>query len=176
MTHQRAMIAAPQTVASVFNAHRQRFGGHVPLVATSGAFDPLHLGHLKCLQASVLLKGDNGLFVVIVNGDEFLIKKKGYVFMPIEERLELIAAISDIDFVVSWQDDTSDVGGAIKIIKPNIFTKGGETFSYSKGNVPEREACDDVGCSIVFGIGGHTKIQSSSELVRKMQLPNQDKK
>jgi D-beta-D-heptose 7-phosphate kinase/D-beta-D-heptose 1-phosphate adenosyltransferase len=163
------MITSPETVASLFEAHKRRNGGHVPLVSTSGGFDPLHIGHLRCIQAASMLKGDNGLFVVIVNGDGFLMRKKGYVFMPQEERLELVAALRGVDYVVAWDDGGQFVTGAIEIIKPNIFAKGGDRSTAE--NVPEYDTCMKVGCHVVFGIGGHTKVQSSSDLVQKMQQP-----
>ena len=166
-----AMITSPETVASIFQAHKARNGGHCPLVSTSGGFDPMHVGHLRCLQASAMLKGENGLFVVIVNGDGFLMRKKGYVFMPIEERLELVAALRGVDYVVPWDDGSQFVTGAIEVIKPNVFAKGGDRSTAE--NVPEYDTCVKVGCHVVFGIGGHTKVQSSSELVQKMQQPKQ---
>lgn len=164
-----AMITSPQAVASIFKAHRARHGDHVPLVATSGGFDPLHVGHLHCIQASALLKGDTGLFVVIVNGDGFLKRKKGYAFMPLEERMELVAAIRGVDLVVPWDDGSQFVTGAIEIMRPNIFAKGGDRSTAE--NVPEFDTCVRVGCHVVFGIGGSNKVQSSSELVQKMQQP-----
>lgn len=115
-----------------------------------------------------MLKGNNGLFVVIVNGDGFLKRKKGYAFMSLEERMELVAALRGVDYVVPWDDGSQFVTGAIEIIKPNIFAKGGDRSTIE--NVPEYDACVRVGCHVVFGIGGNTKAQSSSELVQKMQV------
>ena len=52
-------------------------------VLVSGGFDPIHLGHLKMFQEASQLASR---LIVIVNNDNFLMQKKGYVFMPIEER------------------------------------------------------------------------------------------
>lgn len=164
-----ALITSPQTVANVFAGFKHRYGTNVPLVATSGGFDPFHVGHLRCLQASTLLKGDEGLFVVIVNGDGFLQRKKGYVFMPLEERMELVAAIRGVDYVVPWDDGSQFVSKAIEIMQPNIFAKGGDRSTAE--NVPEYEVCMRVKCNVVFGIGGQKKVQSSSSLVNKLQQP-----
>jgi cytidyltransferase-like protein len=171
MVQAPAMITTPETVASLFDAHKKRHGGHVALVSTSGGFDPMHVGHLRCIQAASMLKGENGLFVVIVNGDGFLKRKKGYVFMPLDERMELVAAMRGVDYVVPWDDGGQFVTGAIEVIRPNIFAKGGDRSTSE--NVPEFDTCIKLGCAVVFGIGGHVKVQSSSDLVTKMQLPKE---
>jgi cytidyltransferase-like protein len=161
-----AMITTPQGVAKIFAEQKTRYGS-VPLVATSGGFDPLHVGHLKCIQGSALLKGPNGLLVIIVNGDGFLMRKKGFIFMPLEERLELIAGLRGVDLVVPWDDGGQFVTGAVEIIKPNVFAKGGDRSKQE--NVPEYDTCVNIGCTVVFGIGGAEKLQSSSDLIRKYQ-------
>lgn len=135
------------------------------LIATSGGFDPCHIGHIRCLQEAASMKNDGGALVVIVNGDSFLLRKKGYVFMPLAERLEMIAAIKGIDFVVPWDDGSQFVTGALEIIRPNIFAKGGDRSSVE--NVPEYDACQMIGCTVVFGVGGTEKLQSSSWLTRQ---------
>ncbi len=139
------------------------------LIVTSGGFDPLHIGHLRCLQESAKIKNEKRYFrgkkikvAVIVNGDEFLINKKGKPFMKLEERMEIIAGIDGVDYVVPWYDGTQTVTGALKILRPIMFTKGGDRDSSS--NVPEFELCEEIGCDVVFGVGGG-KIQSSSWLI-----------
>ena len=48
---------------------------------TSGGFDPLHIGHLRCIQKTAqLAEQSNGKVLVLVNGDQFLINKKGKPF------------------------------------------------------------------------------------------------
>ncbi len=130
-----------------------------PLVATSGGFDPLHVGHLRCLlEASKL----GGTLVVIVNGDGFLERKKRYKFMPVEDRMEIIDGIKGVDIVIPWDDGTQFVSGAIDLIKPDIFAKGGDRAEPK--DIPEWDTCQRVGCEVVFNVGGG-KIRSSSELV-----------
>lgn len=159
-----ATVTTPEIVARTFLKHRERFP-NTPLVATSGGFDPLHVGHLRCIINSAMLKGDNGLLVIIVNGDGFLTRKKGHVFMPEEERLELISGLKGVDYVVPWDDGSQTVTGCLETIRPNIFTKGGDRSTAEM--VPEYDRCNEIGCTIVFGIGGLEKIQSSSDLVNK---------
>ena len=144
----------------------KKLGGKIYL--TSGGFDPLHVGHLRCIQATVKLAENdtNAVVIIIVNDDGFLIRKKGYAFMPIAERMEIIAGIHGVDAVTTWDDGGQTVTGAIALLEPDYFTKGGDRTDSS--NVPEFKICQDINCKIIFGVGG-LKIQSSSNLVNNMK-------
>ena len=142
-----------------------------PIYMTSGGFDPMHIGHVRCIQGTAKLAMDkhknplmlNGLVVVVVNADSFLERKKGYVFMPLEERMEIINALKGVDYVVPWETDGDQtVCKAIDILKPSYFTKGGDRFDAK--TIPEWEICKKNNCEIITGVGGE-KIQSSSDLV-----------
>ena len=136
-------------------------------IATSGGFDPMHVGHLRCLQESAeLARSQSTQLVVIVNGDGFLQRKKGFSFMPELERAEIIAGVHGVDAVVLWDDGTQYVTGALDILRPIFFTKGGDRDSAA--NVPEFDLCEKIGCRVMFGVGGG-KIQSSSDLVRAVK-------
>lgn len=160
-----AMITTAEAVARIFVLHKASHGT-VPLVATSGAFDPLHIGHTRCIRAAGMLKGDHGLHVVIVNGDGFLQRKKGYVFMPLQERMEIISNFKGVDYVVPWDDGTQFVSEALSIIRPNIFAKGGPRSE--RKDIPEYNTCMLIKCAVVMGIGGNEKLRSSSDLVEKI--------
>lgn len=136
------------------------------VVATSGGFDPLHVGHVRCLKESAQL-GD--ILVVIVNGDGFLMRKKAFVFMPVRERMEIIASIAGVSHVVHWDDGSQYVDGALRIIRPNIFAKGGDRSSPECIAAEEIAVCKGIGCVIKYGIGGYSKVQSSSDLINKVR-------
>lgn len=139
------------------------------LIVTSGGFDPMHVGHLRCLIESADLAqkvGGKTRLAVIVNGDGFLLRKKGYAFMPEIERMEIIAGVRGVDYVVPWDDGSQTVTEALKILKPFAFTKGGDRDAAS--NVPEFDLCESMGTQVIFGVGGG-KIQSSSDLVKAIK-------
>jgi len=143
------------------------------VVMTSGGFDPLHLGHLQCIQKSAII-ANTGILIVIVNGDDFLINKKGYAFMDLNTRIQIIASIRGVDYVVPWNSKKDmTVCKPIEILQPTFFTKGGDRDS--KQNVPEFEICEKVGCEVLFRIGGE-KIQSSSELITRAEKKMKKKK
>jgi D-beta-D-heptose 7-phosphate kinase/D-beta-D-heptose 1-phosphate adenosyltransferase len=129
------------------------------IVATSGGFDPLHVGHLRLLQEAKKL-GDS--LCVILNTDEFLMRKKGFIFMPLKERAEILLGLRCVDRVEISIDEDQTVCKTLEKIKPDIFAKGGDSTEF---NVPEKAICEKYGIKLVFGIGGG-KIQSSSWLTK----------
>jgi D-beta-D-heptose 7-phosphate kinase/D-beta-D-heptose 1-phosphate adenosyltransferase len=142
---------------------RENVEENAKIVCTSGGFDPLHVGHLRCILETVRIAREmDALCVVIVNGDGFLERKKGRAFMPEFERLEIISGIRGVDHVVSWDDGSQFVSGCIDILKPIAFTKGGDRTDAT--NVPEFDLCGRIGCEVIFNVGGG-KIQSSSDLI-----------
>jgi len=149
----------------------QNIDQHCKIFTTSGGFDPIHVGHLRCIQetANMATQCSSSKVIIIVNGDGFLHRKKGYAFMSIEERMEIISGINGVDEVTTWDDGGQTVSGAISLLRPHYFTKGGDRTDIS--NVPENDACELVGCKIIFGVGGE-KIQSSSNLVKNMGSQN----
>ncbi len=130
------------------------------VVAVSGGFDPVHIGHIRHFKEAKKL-GD--ILIVILNRDGFLKRKKGYVFMPEQERKEILEAIKYIDKVVFAVDKDQTVCETLKLIKPDIFANGGDRI---KKNIPEASVCKKLGVKMVFNVGGK-KVQSSSWLVKK---------
>jgi len=155
---------------------RDRFNFQRPIYLTSGGFDPLHVGHLRCIQETVYFATNHrnhprqiqGLVVVLVNCDRFLHAKKGYVFMKLQDRMEIVNEIKGVDAVIPWfyEPETGDstVTKAIAMLKPAVFTKGGDRKDMD--SIPEWGICKNVGTKLITGVGGD-KIRSSSELVEK---------
>jgi D-beta-D-heptose 7-phosphate kinase/D-beta-D-heptose 1-phosphate adenosyltransferase len=127
------------------------------IVATSGYFDPMHVGHIEYLKLAKKL-GDK--LIVIVNNDEQAILKKGRAFMPQNERLQIVKELKCVDDVFLSIDKDKSVCKSLEAVKPDIFAKGGDRFS---GEIPESTICKNLNIKIVDGLGA--KIQSSSSLI-----------
>lgn len=136
-------------------------------VVVSGGFDPVHIGHVRMFNEARAL---GNRLVVILNNDNWLMKKKGFVFMPEAERKEIIEAFRAVDVVVltKHEMDTLDMSvcNALEEIKPDIFANGGDR---KIDNIPEVATCEAIGCEMIFNIGRGGKVQSSSELAQKIR-------
>lgn len=130
-------------------------------IAVSGGFDPIHVGHIRYIKEAAL-RGD---VVVILNTDEWLVRKKGYAFMPWYERAEILRAIDGVKVIIMAKDDDGTVCKTLEELKPDYFAKGGDRTS---DNTPELETCKQLGIEVLFGMGGN-KIASSSELVNAIR-------
>ena len=113
------------------------------IVAVSGGFDPLHKGHIEHLKEARKL-GDK--LVVILNKDQFLLKKKGSVFMPYEDRREILKSLGFVDDVIPCIDEDDTVNETLKQLKPNVFAKGGD---WKDKEIPEKKVCEELGIEIV---------------------------
>lgn len=139
---------------------------HKIIVATAGGFDPIHIGHIRLIKEARKL-GDQ--LIVILNNDNWLRKKKEYVFMPEKERKEILMAIEEVDEVTITKhrpnDPDTSVMRELKRIQPHIFARGGDTSSNAPNGDKEIALCKQLGTRMVFGIGHGGKVQSSSKLV-----------
>lgn len=134
------------------------------IVAVSGGFDPLHVGHIRHFLGA---KKEGTHLIVFLQPDSWLKKKKGYVFMTYEERKEIIESIKWVDFVVKVIDKDMTVAKTLEKYKPDIFMKGGDR---TLDNIPqeEKDVCKKLGIIIMYDeMGG--KVQSSSWLVDKVR-------
>lgn len=127
------------------------------IVAVSGGFDPLHVGHVRYIREASL-RGD---VVVILNTDSWLIRKKGFNFMPWDQRAEILRSIKGVSDVVMASDSDGTVCKSLIQLKPRFFAKGGDR---TQGNTPEQYVCQNHNIEMIWNCGGG-KIQSSSELV-----------
>lgn len=98
---------------------------------------------------------------IALNSDEWLLRKKGFSFMPWEERAEILEGFGVS--VVPVDDSNGTVCEAIERLRPDYFGNGGDR---TLKNTPELRICEELGVIPVFNLGGD-KIQSSSNLVKE---------
>lgn len=127
------------------------------IVATSGGFDPIHPGHISLIIGSRKY-GDT--VAVIVNSDEFLKKKKGKPFQNLETRCLIVSGIKEVDYVIPDEiEDDMSVNKVLDVIKPHVYTKGGDTVDPE--TIREWEVCQKNGTKVIFGVGEDKKWSSS---------------
>lgn len=131
------------------------------LVMTNGCFDLLHVGHIRYLQAARQL-GDR--LIVAVNSDASVSQLKGSSrpIVALEQRMEMLAALECVDWVVGFGEETP--ARLIAEVTPDTLVKGGD---YQ----PEEIA----GYEHVTQRGGEVKVLdfvpgcSTSEIVEKIK-------
>lgn len=132
-------------------------------VVISGGFDPIHIGHLRMIQEASKL---GNKLIVIANSDRFLIDKKGYAFMSIEERIEILEGFEGVDKAVESIDKDMTVCKTIEWLAQEediaCFANGGDRKN--EADIPETIICSKYNIEMEFNVGGG-KIQSSSSLV-----------
>ena len=126
------------------------------VVAISGYFDPIHVGHLEYINMAKKL-GDK--LVVIVNNNYQCELKKGKHFMDEKDRLTIVSNLKNVDEVFLSIDEDKTVCASLEKIKPDIFANGGDRKNYE---IPESVICKKYDIKIIDGLGD--KIRSSSDL------------
>lgn len=143
------------------------------MVAVSGGFDPIHIGHVRLFERARAL-GDE--LVVILNNDHWLHRKKRHVFMPQEERKEILEALRPVDRVVLTKHGKHprdmSVSRELRELKPDIFANGGDRNERDAANpasslYKDIATCRKLGIKMVFNVGDGGKVQSSSWLLWK---------
>ena len=128
-----------QAIREPMRAHGRR------LVMTNGVFDLLHIGHTRYLAQAAAL---GHALLVAVNDDASVRALKGpeRPILPIAERLELLAALACVDYVIPFSELTAS--NLIRALKPDIYVKGGD---YT-GDKPLPEA------PVVQSYGGEVRV------------------
>jgi rfaE bifunctional protein nucleotidyltransferase chain/domain len=131
------------------------------IVLTNGVFDLLHVGHTRCLE-DARSRGD--LLVVAINTDASAeaLKGKGHPVVPEEERLEVLAGLSFVDYVTSFAEPTADA--LLDQLRPTLYAKGSD---YTLKTLPEKETLKALDIKAVFV--GDKKAHSTTKLIQKIQ-------
>ena len=108
------------------------------LAFTNGCFDILHSGHIQSL---IFAKSKADKLIVALNTDESIKKLKGLSrpIVPLEHRLNVISAITFVDFVCYFDEYTPL--SLIKQIKPDFLIKG---YDYKEKEIVGSEFAKEV--------------------------------
>jgi rfaE bifunctional protein nucleotidyltransferase chain/domain len=130
----------------------------------NGAFDLLHVGHVRYLRAARALVGSQGLLVVGVNTDHSVRASKGKErpLVPERERAELVEAIKGVDCVVLFDERTAET--LLRELRPDFHVKGTD---YTPDTVPERALVASWGGRTV--IAGDPKDHSTTDFVARLK-------
>jgi len=139
----------------------------------SGGFDPIHIGHLRMMQEAKKL-GDE--LLVVINNDNWLVEKKGYAFMPEEDRKEIIEGFACVDKAVLTKHPKNpndmSVVEALRDYMPAVYANGGDRFL---DNIPEAKFCKEHNIEMIFNVGAGGKVRSSSDLIREAAVAKRKK-
>ena len=136
-------------------------GRGLTVVFANGCFELLHVGHIRYLRAAREL-GD--ILVVAVNTDESmrLIKPDRRPANSDRERMEILAALECVDYVVPLSDRTP--AGLLGRLRPQIHTKGTD---YTLDRIPERVVVESYGGRVEL-VGG-PKERSTTDMLRAIR-------
>jgi len=144
------------------------------VMLVSGGFDPVHKGHLEMIAQARELADE---VWVILNNEDWLIKKKGQAFMSEEERSYIMSQVKGVTHTIICDprdsNDRTVVDGIYSAIchykrnysPDNVDMAFGNGGDRGKGNVPEEEYCNTMNIDCVWNLG--SKVQSSSWLLEK---------
>ncbi|GAB6035339.1 bifunctional D-glycero-beta-D-manno-heptose-7-phosphate kinase/D-glycero-beta-D-manno-heptose 1-phosphate adenylyltransferase HldE [Galenea microaerophila] len=135
------------------------------VVFTNGCFDLLHSGHVRYLNEAAK-RGDR--LIVAVNSDESVKQLKGESrpIVPLESRMELLSALSCVDWVLPFSEQTPE--RLICELKPDVLVKGGD---YRPDEI--------AGAQCVWDNGGEVEVlsfwegYSTTKMVERIQQAEQ---
>jgi D-glycero-beta-D-manno-heptose 1-phosphate adenylyltransferase len=140
-------------------AARERAAGR-RIVFANGAFDLLHVGHVRYLEAA---RREGGWLAVGVNSDRSVqrLKGKGRPILPERERAEIVAALACVDAVALFDEDSP--AALLSALKPEVHAKGTD---YTPASVPERDVVASYGGKTA--IVGDTKDHATTDLIARI--------
>lgn len=128
----------------------------------NGAFDLLHVGHVRYLEAA---RREADRLIVAINDDASIrgLKGPGRPVMTADARAEVVAALRAVDYVVIFPEAT--VAPLLELLKPDVHCKGTD---YTVESVPERETVRAYGGRVA--IVGDAKRHSTTDVVGRLSI------
>ena len=142
----------------------------VKRIVVSGYFDPPHIGHYELFKYAKNYCEESYVIAIIHRVGE-TIKKSGFYIYTTDELMRILLQSPWIDEVITAIDTDGSVTKTLRILRPNYFIKGPDR---TKLNMPkdELDACDEIGCEIVYQ--SSLKLGNSSNIKQRIkeQLEN----
>ena len=127
----------------------------------NGCFDMLHVGHTRYLAGA---SAEADRLVVAINDDQSVtnLKGSGRPILSAGDRAEIVAALENVDYVVTFADP--DVNRLLALLRPDVHCKGTD---YTADTVPERHTVLAYGGRIA--IVGDPKDHSTRDLLARLK-------
>lgn len=153
----RKKIVARNDLVQALAEHRAK---GEKIVLANGCFDILHVGHTRYLSGA---RAEGDVLVVAINSDDGVRKLKGAgrPILPELERVELVAALESVDYVIIF--DEPNVEPLLEALRPNVHAKGTD---YTAETVPERAVAERLGIRVA--IVGDAKNHSTRDLLAQL--------
>ncbi|HEY3173317.1 MAG TPA: D-glycero-beta-D-manno-heptose 1-phosphate adenylyltransferase [Thermoanaerobaculia bacterium] len=155
------IVSRPEAVRAAARARdkRQR------VVFANGAFDLLHAGHVRYLEAA---RAEGDWLIVGVNSDASVSRSKGAgrPIVPAAERAEIVAALECVGAVVVFEEDSP--AALLEELRPDVHAKGTD---YTSEAVPEREVVARYGGRTM--IVGDSKDHATTEMIERIRNAGQ---
>ena len=152
-------IHSPRELARLLGEER-RAGRSIAFA--NGIFDLIHVGHVRYLEAAAL---EADLLVVGVNSDGSAraLKGEGRPVVPAGERMEILAALECVDYVVEFSEKSCDA--LLSVLKPDVHCKGTD---YTPETVPEAATVRAYGGRVA--IVGDSKDHATRDILERIKL------
>ena len=151
------IVTLAELAAVLSAAPRKREG----LVLANGIFDLFHVGHVRYLEGA---RQAGQSLLVALNSDASArrLKGEGRPLLPLPERMEIVAALQCVDWVLSFEEDS--VEELLRRLHPAAHAKGTD---YTVESVPERAVAESLGIRTV--IVGDPKRHATSDLIQRIR-------
>jgi len=138
------------------------------VVFTNGCFDLLHGGHIRLFREA---KRRGDVLIVALNTDASVRRIKGPLrpIFPLKERLEVLAAVADIDYLTWFSEETPRK--TIAALLPDVLVKGGD---WSPENVVGKAEVEGAGGRVVIVpyLKGRSSTSIIDRIIRDSSRPN----
>ena len=136
------------------------------IVFGNGCFDLLHVGHIRYFAGAKAL-GD--VLVVALNDDASVVGlgKRRTVATPVDERVEIVAAVRYVDYVTTFSEPTVEL--LLRLLKPDFHAKGTD---YTPETVPEKDIVRAYGGQVA--IVGDPKDHSTRDIIARLAATGEE--